>query len=80
MESFGSIDDLIKEIKSMSYEYDLEMLEKVRQSLFKRYNQVLRKLEGNEFEVEYTGTRKRQCVGGTLARLRCQQGRAGVSG
>lgn len=51
----------------MFYKYDSEALKRVCQSLLKRYNQVLRKMEGDEVEVEHTGTRKRQREG-ALAR------------
>lgn len=40
-------------------EYDKERLKRVRQSLCKRYNQVLGVLGGKYFEVEHTGTDKR---------------------
>ena len=44
-------------------EKDKKMLERVWQSLFKRYNQVLGALGGRDFKVEHTGTEKRQKKG-----------------
>ena len=37
-ERFGTIDDLVKGVQRLFGEYDSETLERVRQSLFKRYN------------------------------------------
>ena len=43
-------------------------MERVWQSLFKVYNQTLRKLGNNGFSVEHTGVRARQRAG-TLERV-----------
>lgn len=64
---FGSIDALVKGVNRKFYEYDLEPLERVWQSLLNTYTYVFRKLGRNDFEVEHTGTMKRQQEG-TLAR------------
>ena len=48
-------------------EYDGDTLERVWQSLFKVYNEALRKLSDDDFSVEHTGARKRQREG-TLER------------
>ena len=58
-----------KERAAVAYEeYDGDTLERVWQSLFKVYNQTLRKLGDNDFSVEHTGVRKRQREG-TLERV-----------
>ena len=57
-ESFGTIDDLVEGLQRSFGAYDSKTPERVWQSLFKRYNQVLEGLGGNDFEVEYTKTRK----------------------
>ena len=44
------------------------MSERVWQSLFKVYNQTLRKMGDNDFSVEHTGVRVRQ-MAGTLERV-----------
>ena len=55
-------------LKSINDEYDGDTLERVWQSLFKVYNQTLRKLGNNGFSVEHTGVRARQRAG-TLERV-----------
>lgn len=45
-EHFGSIDGLVEGAKKMFYEHDSEMLERVWQSQFMRYNQILREMGG----------------------------------
>ena len=42
---------------------NLDTLERVWQSLFKVYNQTLRKMGDNDFSVEHTGVRVRQMAG-----------------
>lgn len=59
-ERFSTVDDLVEEVKRVINEYDTENFKRVWQSLFKRYNQALRGLGGNEFEVEHTETKRRQ--------------------
>ena len=49
-------------------EYDSATLERVWQSLFKVYNQTLRKMGDNDFSVEHTGVTARQKAG-TLERV-----------
>lgn len=41
----------------------MDTLERVWQSVFKTYNQVLGTLEGKRFNIEHTRTRKRQSEG-----------------
>ena len=55
-------------LKSINEEYDGDILERVRQSLFKVYNQTLRTLGDNVFSVEHSGVRVRQRPG-TLERV-----------
>ncbi|CAM9214090.1 unnamed protein product, partial [Choristocarpus tenellus] len=57
-ERYSTIDDLVKGGKSTYRAYSAVSLERVWQSLFKRYNQVLKVLGGNYFEVQHTGTKK----------------------
>ena len=58
-----------KERAAVAYEeYDGDTLERVWQSLFKVYNQTLRKLGDNDFSVDHTGVGKRQREG-TLERV-----------
>ena len=47
---------------------NLDTLERVWQSLFKVYNQTLRRMGDNDFSVEHTGVRVRQ-MAGTLERV-----------
>ena len=47
---------------------NLDTLERVWQSLFKVYNQTLRKMGDNDFSVEHTGVRVWQ-MAGTLERV-----------
>ena len=47
---------------------NLDTLERVWQSLFKVYNQTLRKMGDNDFSVEHTGVGVRQ-MAGTLERV-----------
>ena len=49
-------------------EYDSVTLERVWQSLFKVYNQTLRKMGDNDCSVEHTGVTARQKAG-TLERV-----------
>lgn len=56
--AFRSIDNLADWIKRVFYEYESEPLERAWQSQYKQYNQVLRKLGGNDLEVEHTRTKK----------------------
>lgn len=51
---------MIAGIRKPFDEYDNESLERVWQSLFKRYNQVVKALVGNDFEVVHGGIRKLQ--------------------
>ena len=57
--SASSVDELVQNVFDQYEEYDGDTLERVWQSLFKVYNQTLRKLGGNDFCVEYTGVGKR---------------------
>lgn len=66
-ERFGSIDDFVEVVKRLSYEYDSETLKMTWRRLFKMYKPMASKLRGHNFEVENTGTRKRQ-PNGFLAR------------
>lgn len=63
-EGYGSIDEIVKDIRTMLAKYDSERFERMLQSLFKRYCQVLRVQGGNEFEVEHRGTAKGKKRGG----------------
>ena len=47
-------------LKSINEEYDGDTLERVWQSLFKVYNQTLRRFSDNDFSVEHSGVRVRQ--------------------
>ena len=51
----STVDELVQTIADQYEEYDGDMLERVWQSLFKVYNQTLRKLGDNDFSVEHTG-------------------------
>ena len=62
-ERFGTIDDLVEGVQRLFGAYDSATLERVWQSLFQRYNQVLAGLGRNDFEVEHTKARKRQREG-----------------
>ena len=53
----SSIDELVETIFQQYEEYDSATLERVWQSLFKVYNQTLRKMGDNDFSVEHTGVR-----------------------
>ena len=64
----STVDELVQTIFDQYEEYDGDTLERVWQSLFKVYNQTLRKLGDNDFSVEHTGVRKRQREG-TLERV-----------
>ena len=63
----SSVDEL-KSVFDLYEEYDGDTLERVWQSLFKVYNQTLRKLGDNDFRVEHTGVKARQRAG-TLERV-----------
>ena len=56
----SSVDELVQNVFDQYEEYDGDTLEQVWQSLFKLYNQTLRKLGDNDFRVEHTGVGKRQ--------------------
>ena len=56
----SSVDELVQNVFDQYEEYDGDTLEQVWQSLFKLYNQTLRKLGDNDSRVEHTGVRKRQ--------------------
>ena len=58
--SASSVDELVQNVFDQYEEYDGDTLERVWQSLFKVYNQTLRKLGDNDFRVEHTGVGKRQ--------------------
>ena len=65
----SSIDELMETIFQQYEEYDdSATLERVWQSLFKGYNQTLRKMGDNDFSVEHTGVTARQ-EAGTLDRV-----------
>ena len=59
----SSIDELVETIFEQYEEYDGATLERVWQSLFKVYNQTLRKLGDNDFSVEHTRVSARQMAG-----------------
>ncbi|CAN0351880.1 unnamed protein product, partial [Laminaria digitata] len=56
----STIDELVNTIFEQYEPYDAATLERVWQSLFKVYNQTLRKLGDNDFSVEHTGVSSRQ--------------------
>ena len=60
----SSIDELVQTI----FQHDGATLERVWQSLFKVYNQKIRKMGDNDFSVEHTGVTARQRAG-TLERV-----------
>ena len=64
----SSIDELGETIFQQYEELDSATLERVWQSLFKVYNQTLRKMGDNDFSVEHTGVTARQKAG-TLERV-----------
>ena len=64
----SSIDELVQTIFQQYEEYDGATSERVWQSLFKVYNQTLRKMGDNEFGVEHTRVTARQREG-TLERV-----------
>ena len=64
----SSIDELVETIFQQYEEYDSATLERVWQSLFKVYNQTLRKMGDNDFSVEHTGVTAPQKAG-TLERV-----------
>ncbi|CAM9362117.1 unnamed protein product, partial [Laminaria digitata] len=64
----STVKELVDTIFQQYEEYDGDTLERVWQSLFKVYNQTLRKLGDNDFSVEHTGVRARQRAG-TLERV-----------
>ncbi|CAN0464352.1 unnamed protein product [Laminaria digitata] len=64
----GSVDELVQNIFDLYEAYDGDTLERVWQSLYKVYNQTLRKLGDNDFRVEHTGVSARQRAG-TLERV-----------
>ena len=65
----SSIDELVETIFQQYEEYDSPTLERVWQSLFKVYNQTLRKMGDNDFiSVEHTGVTAWQKAG-TLERV-----------
>ena len=49
----SSVDELVLNVFDQYEEYDGDTLERVWQSLFKVYNQTLRKLGDNDFRVEH---------------------------
>lgn len=57
----------------MFNKYDAETLERAWQIFLKRYKQVLRELGEHDFEVEHTGTRKRQREGALLMSVQVGQ-------
>ena len=59
----SSIDELVDPIFQQYEEYDSATLERVWQSLFKVYNQTVRKMGDNDFSVEHTGVTARQKAG-----------------
>lgn len=59
-ERFGSSHGLFEGFIRMFHAYDSETLERVCQSAVERYSQVLRELDGNDFETEHTGTRRKR--------------------
>ena len=69
----SSIDEFVETIFQQYEEYHSATLERVWQSLFKVYNQKLRKMGDNDFGVEHTGVTARQKAG-TLERVvKCDQ-------
>ena len=56
----SSVDELVEIIFQQHEEYDGDTLERVWQSLFKVYNQTLRRFSDNDFSVEHSGVRVRQ--------------------
>lgn len=60
-------------IKRLYDGYDQETHERVWQSLFKMYIQVLRTLRGHDFEMEHAGTVKRQKGGQLQSRVDIDQ-------
>ena len=62
------MDELVETIFEQYEEYDGATLERVWQSLFKVYNQKLRKLGDNDFSVEHARVSARQRAG-TLERV-----------
>ena len=64
----SSIDEYVETIFKEYADYDGDTLERVWQSLFKVYNQTLRKLGDNDFSVEHTRVTARQRAG-TLERV-----------
>ena len=59
----SSIDELVETIFQQYEEYDSATFERVWQSLFKVYNQTLRKMGDNDCSVEHTGVTARQKAG-----------------
>ena len=59
----SSIDELVETHFQQYEEYDSATLERVWQSLFKVYNQTVRKMGDNYFSVEHTGVTPRQKAG-----------------
>ena len=54
---------MVETIFQQYEEYDSATFERVWQSLFKVYNQTLRKMGDNDFSVEHTGVTARQKAG-----------------
>lgn len=67
-ERYVTFCELVWGVASVFHTYDVDTLERVCQSLFKIYSQVLRPLGGNDFEVGHIVTKKRQQEG-ELARV-----------
>lgn len=55
-EGYRSMDKMVEGARVIFAEYDSEVLERVWQSIFKIYSQVLRIRSGNEFEVKHIVT------------------------
>ncbi|CAM9703493.1 unnamed protein product [Choristocarpus tenellus] len=54
----GTMENMAAGVRTLFDEYPAETLERVWQSLFSRYNQVLAALRGNNFELEHKGAGK----------------------
>lgn len=51
-EGYKSIQEMVKSICAVLAEKDTDTLDRVWQRFFKRYNQLLRGRDGNDFEIE----------------------------
>ena len=60
---FETLEDMARGVKVMFDEYDAQTLERMWQSLFKRYNQVSGALGKNDFEVVHAQTEQKQKTG-----------------